>query len=1096
MIMKKTLSLLLAVIMIAMTFTVFPITANAVDVDAAATAEATVYNVGTSAELISACKAINNTGAGEYIINLTADIEDGYIEIKTQNAVVTVLGNGKYISNARTAVRVSDGATVNLGDGQSELTLLSDNISHAVGNDDPGLVYVLENSICTMNDNVTLKDHKGNNYLGGGVTVQGGTFHMYGGTIKNCGIEGGSVCYGGGVAVFAGGSFIMDDGLITECYIKSNCAYNWNDYYNSEYKIDPRYTSTACGGGVFVTGGSSFTMNNGTISNNTVVNNASESEKLYGDLAYGGGIGMMITLNERNDPDTLGTMGNPQSSVVVNGGTITGNQAENGGGIYASGYYYCYSVPIGTKAPAEQVTANPGLYINGGEISENTATDAGGGIFVTMLCPWNRANNELWQGSKTQIHNATIKNNSADNGAGVESYGYWTQMDIDGCTITGNEAASIGGGIALLGNTSSGLTKLKDSSVTNNTSGDIGAGVFYDSQSKLYISGKDIIQNNTYDGKLNNLNVLDKDYPVYVNGALTGSQIGLSDPTLWDDGKEDYDAEAVSTEYLTSGYKANNPEVHPSEYFTSDHETWIVDSTKVEEKEIEDKSICYYEYTATRYPVTSGENPAGIQNDYVRLDVPKTGTGAIKSLQEIFNSLVDRYKNKGYTVNYNLEKFKRYTTPDGTQITIQLQNDYTTLAFSKNGKSVTYRGEPSFQRTADDGDLYLKISYASNIDNYSFSVNPDENPVTIKYYTTTPINDYICEYDDLGNVTAKLVLNGGKDGYTIKYGKKTETVGVDGEVHLIRTKPNYHINNDVIDDQYGNNDIFTSYVEAAIKKEVKVGETIGRFYTIPEVVTTKQDSCPYIFKGWYYDKENDNDSHPVQFDTDKYAKDIYAHWIKVEDVEKDENDKNIVPYQSGMYGGFDLAGVQIRKEMFDRNFDKITPGGMRFITTLSKNVVNQINTIQPNNIEYGYVAATHKDWIDYHKKALNGDEKLQYVSTTANGIDTSSANATDENYFGFAKNVNCTSKQTNKNGVVRLDHKNYGEYLIYSLVITYEEEGSDKGKNVLARPYIKYTDANGSERVAYSDYRGISNTIGGCYTSYKYVAEEMAPSGN
>ena len=171
---------------------------------------------------------------------------------------------------------------------------------------------------------------------------------------------------------------------------------------------------------------------------------------------------------------------------------------------------------------------------------------------------------------------------------------------------------------------------------------------------------------------------------------------------------------------------------------------------------------------------------------------------------------------------------------------------------------------------------------------------------------------------------------------------------------------------------------------------------------------------------------------------------------------------------------------------------------MRFITSLNMDVVNEINKIKPNNIEYGYVAATHEGWINYHSEGVKHglDEKLKYVSETANGIDTSSAKATNENYFGFAKNVNCTSKQTNKNGVVRLDHKNYGEYLIYSFVITYEEETSNPDKKVLARPYIHYIDANGLERVAYSDYRGISNTIGGCYTSYKYVAEKMAPSGN
>ena len=77
--------------------------------------------------------------------------------------------------------------------------------------------------------------------------------------------------------------------------------------------------------------------------------------------------------------------------------------------------------------------------------------------------------------------------------------------------------------------------------------------------------------------------------------------------------------------------------------------------------------------------------------------------------------------------------------------------------------------------------------------------------------------------------------------------------------------------------------------------------------------------------------------------------------------------------------------------------------------------------------------------------------------------------------------------------MVELDHQNFGNYLLYSFVVTYEDAGSDKSKDVLARPYIRYKDANGLERVAYSDYRG-NNVLGGCYTNYNAVAK--MPAGN
>ena len=228
-------------------------------------------------------------------------------------------------------------------------------------------------------------------------------------------------------------------------------------------------------------------------------------------------------------------------------------------------------------------------------------------------------------------------------------------------------------------------THIKDTSITGNTSGERCAGVGYDANSLLTISGANIIQNNTYNGKLNNLNILAKDYPVYVDGDLTGSQIGLSDPTLWDDNLSDEDAQAVSTDYLTSGYKDYNT-ANPSNFFTSDHETWVAD------------------------------------------------------------------------------------------------------------------------------------------------------------------------YSDVNS----------------------------NEVRLVRkTTVDYHINNQTIADaKYEGKDIFTDVITAA-GTEVEVGEKITSFYAVPEVKPTDDSTCPYIFKGWYYDKANDDDSHPVVFDRDPVGVDIASRGIGV-----------------------------------------------------------------------------------------------------------------------------------------------------------------------------------------------------------------------
>ena len=859
--MKKSAARFLCVILaIALLLTALPITVYAEG--------GVVKTASTAEELTSICEEINTNG-GEYTIKLMADINGGYIGITKSGADVTVIGNGHTIFNNTTAVYAENGAKIKLGDGQTALTLKADNRIPGDGGvsvDQPGLIYVLSGSTCEMNDRVTLKDRRSNNQLGGGVSVNGGTFLMNGGTIENCGIDGGSVCYGGGVAVFNGGYFEMKGGTIKDCYVQS-VGNSWQ-------------TPWVAGGGVFVCR-ANFTMNGGTIENCSATNYET-SEKID---ALGGGVAVITSLDGVYDYNGYGYL---DSNFTMNGGIIKGCTSEIGGGALAAGLWYVDNKAIAAQEATVHGSDNPGIFLNGGAMTGNDSS-MGGAIFLCQIRP------------SVSIKNMLLDSNSAQEGAAINIFYRYTHAQIENCTITKNTSDLSGGAIMLDSNTYSSGTHLKDTIIQNNTSGDRGAGVCYDANSKLTISGANTIQNNTYNGKLNNLNILSKDYPVYVDGALSGSQIGLSDPTLWDDGKEDFAADAVSTEYLTSGYKTYNTGISPSDVFTSDHESWFAD------------------------------------------------------------------------------------------------------------------------------------------------------------------------YSDVNT----------------------------NEVRLVRKKPDYHINNDVIDDNYGNNDIFTDEVEAKTG-EIKVGETIKAFYTVPEVTPTKQNSCPYIFKGWYYDQANDDDSHPVSFGTDKYTKDIYAHWIKVDNVAQDEEDDNILPGGDTQYGGFDLAGVQVREGIRDTNFGEVKkPGGLRFLTSLSMDVVNQINAITgKNNIEYGYVAATDVGWIGYHNA---NNRKLLYVSdsdTPPNGIDTASNNALNENYFGFAHNVNCTSEKINSASdvsVVRLDHRNYQHYLLYTLVITYEDvDESAYEKDVLARPYIKYTDANGLKRVAYSEYRGNANTLGGCYTSYNAIAPQAS----
>ncbi|MCR5652610.1 MAG: hypothetical protein K6F88_02305 [Ruminococcus sp.] len=869
---------------------------SALSVMPTAYATGTTYNVSTAQQLADACTAINQSG-GEATINLNTDLSGNgaYIGITKSDAVVTVIGNGHTLSCTMNPIYVSGGATVNLGDGNSELILTC-----ADDNDNPGIVYVLDGGICNMYDGVTLKDHKGQNYYGGGVTVKGGTFHMYGGTIDNCGIEGGSVCYGGGVAVINSGIFIMDDGTISNCYVDS-------DYIDD---FDPSHCFTAMGGGVFVTDGSTFTMNGGTITKCSATN-------------FGGGVAIVSAESYNNDSEYRQCgMGNIKSTATINGGTISFNEAGEGAGVFASGYFYSFAAPFGSYNPSGiGVTDHPGLCINGGVISSNEADDMGGGVLIAMLR----------DSVKAQIHNAVITGNEAYDGAGVENYGYWTQLDIDGCTITGNQATTNGGGVMASSNSSNGYTTIKNTVIEDNTSGDRGAGVYYDANSKLQISGKNIIKGNTYNGKKNDLNILSSSKPVYVIGDLTGSQIGLSDPTLWDDGKEDTAEDAVSTIYLTKSYKSNNASLDPMNAFFSDHASWYPDYSDVDANEVR---------------------------------------------------------------------------------------------------------------------LFRKV------------------------------------YD-----------------------------------------VNYHINNNDMDDIYAD-EIFTPYVTNHV---VRDGEEILEFHNIPQL----KDPDGYVFKGWYYDQNNNNDTRPIEFGTayevnDKYETgvDIYAHWEKVEKIEqeKDIDNKDLPSDMKDntdnkyYYDSFGLFGVQLRPDNWiDENTTVRENGGLRFATSIGEQLLKDVDDLSEkkvesedgylHNVEYGFVTAS-KDTTD---KVVNDPRfninkatyKLQYKGKDVNGVDTLLKDATTEqrqtpDNFRYVTNVDCTSQSEHEgrvyggNDAIKIDHRDCNAYRIATFVITYEDNPENMGKDVIARAYMRYYDANGLLRTFYNDYSG-TTVYGGCCTSYN-AASELLPT--
>ncbi|GEM_PF-1866968 len=293
-------------------------------------------------------------------------------------------------------------------------------------------------------------------------------------------------------------------------------------------------------------------------------------------------------------------------------------------------------------------------------------------------------------------------------------------------------------------------------------------------------------------------------------------------------------------------------------------------------------------------------------------------------------------------------------------------------------------------------------------------------------------------------------------------------------------------------------------------KDLTVNKTITHFYDIPEWAGDE-----YVFAGWYHNNDYSECDTPdtaagtaSNFENDTYSErdtdyHLYAKWIKVGTVAKSDEDTNII---SG-YRGFGLAGVQIREpQMKDDNYEIVTPGGLRFITSLSENLLSEIDALSTTqvstpegkvNVEYGYAVGTEDNinaFISHYEVADTTAYTLQYKGENVNGKNTTQEKSGANTDYRYITNVNCTKGTKNTNGTIKNDHRNFTKYRLYTLVVTYEgDSASKKAEKIDARSYIRYYDANGKLRVFYNTYR--ANTYyGGCMCSFNQVSSMALPS--
>lgn len=275
------------------------------------------------------------------------------------------------------------------------------------------------------------------------------TLNFQGGTILNCQPSDGN---GGAMDIQPNGTVNMSGGTITGCKGTSGAA-------------------------VYVTGGT-FNMTGGTITNNKV--------NAYKDWTPPTGTEALPTSNN-TDTSRGGGIYVEKGKCTVSGGTISGNVAHSGGGVFVtSGATFSFTGGTieGNYAVAKlgQGTGNGGgIYIeggnsnctiNGGTIRNNRATRYGGGININ--------------GSTMTIPNCTISGNLASSGGGISMETSGSTLNLQGCTLKENIAKIStndpngagkggGGGIFIVDGT---LNMSETNKVQTNHSYELGGGVY------------------------------------------------------------------------------------------------------------------------------------------------------------------------------------------------------------------------------------------------------------------------------------------------------------------------------------------------------------------------------------------------------------------------------------------------------------------------------------------------------------------------------------------------------------------------------------------------------------------------------------------
>jgi hypothetical protein len=390
------------------------------------------------------------------------------------------------------------------------------------------------------------------------------------------------------------------------------------------------------GGGVWVSNNGTFTMNGGEISGDTTSSSS-----------YGGG-GVYVEGYNYVDGMSYGTF--TMNGGIISGNSSTGNDGYGayGGGVHLEGLGATFIMLGGEISGNTASSYGGGVYLNGGtftmnggEISGNTASSYGGGVIVG--------------GGTFTMNGGEISGNTASYSGGGVIVGGGTFTMNDG-KISGNTSSHSSGGGVIVGD--GGTFTMNGGEISDNTANTAqagcGGGVSVDFGGTFTMNGGEILRNNSFYGG-----------GVYVfNGILR-----IINGTI-------YGVDGINPNTAAGDAALRNNGSAIAEFGIFNGEEWISNGTLHD--------------TDNTIKVVNGEllSGAGITSrpDGYTFDVANPG--------EWYSALssIDRYgSNKNYTINVTADfdvggtPYGDYTFGNASNVTVTLQGSGRTLTLSGYG---------------------------------------------------------------------------------------------------------------------------------------------------------------------------------------------------------------------------------------------------------------------------------------------------------------------------------------------------------------------------------------------------------------------------